>query len=498
MSSTSVRLLVAVLLVAGCAQRPELPAPALPLTRTPDAAFRAQPPVPEPSEVPAAPEVREQKLANGVSVLVVERPSRPVATVMLVVRNAGRESAAEPRGLGALTARTLRFGTRLSDGRVVAAPALLGVTPQVVSVDDAVALSLETASVAVPEAVGLVASLATRPVFTDAGFSRAMTEHLDDIAVASRSARRHLEDAALERLYGREHPLSQSSLGRSGEVQRITLSQVRAFHAARYRPADMALVVVGGVQADRVFERAERELGGWTSDAPEAPREPAPAVIRYAGKRPLVAFENAVSMTTLLLAAAGPGVNDPDWYAFWLGATALSGSALSRGQSALSNHDVKSYGVGAGRRVRTSSSDVFVSFAVEHEDVQDSLETMLGLVDSLGDAPLRPEELARLRAGYLSQLTESCATNFGCAKLLSSFYVVGWPASELGKLRSKISAVTSADVQRAARKWLTRDRVQVAAVTDLREGGRTLVGFGPVSWYSLETSVTHDAAAGVE
>lgn len=483
------RLLVVAVVLAGCAQRPELPRPSLPLTRTPEAAFRARPPAPEPSEVPAAPEVLERRLPNGVSVLVVERPSLPVATVLLVVRNAGRESAAEPRGLGALTARALRFGTRLGDGRVVSAPALLGIKPEIGTADDAVVLKLETASVGVSEAVGLLASLATRPVLTGAGFSHAMTEHLDAVAVASRSTGQHLAEAALERLYGRDHPLAQRGLGRSEEVQRITLSQVRAFHAARYRPADTALVVVGDARAAQVFERAERELGGWTSDAPEVPREPAPAIIRYAGKRPVVAFRSAGSMTHVLLAAAGPGANDPDWHPFWLGATALSGGALSRGHTALSHHDVKSYSVVSGRRVRLSSSDLLVGFAVEHEDVLASLETMLGLADALGRVPLGPEELERARARYLLEVTEAYGSNADCARLLANLFVAGSPASDFATLRSKTLAVTSADVQRVARKWLTRDRVQIGAATHPRYGGQALAELGPVSWYSLATTI---------
>jgi zinc protease len=490
MSLHCARLLLAAVLFAGCTSRPELPAPTLPLTRTPDADFRSRAPVPDIREIPAPPQVQERMLRNGASVLVVERPSRPVATVAVVVRRAGRESASEPRGLGALVARTLRFGTRLADGREIATPSLLGQMPAVLSTEDSVVIALDTHAVAVPEAVGLVASLAARPVFTDAGFALAVSEQLDAIALSSRSSGDHLRQAALERLYGEGHVLSQPLLGRSEQVRAIPLSRISAFHAARYRPEDTALVVVGDVSAGQVFDAAERELGVWSSGAPAQPREPAPAVVEYRGERPLVAFSGYVGMTTLMLAIPGPGGADPEWHAYWLAATAVSGHALSRGQQALSHHDVKSYAVTRGSWIRETSSDLFISFSVEHDDIADSLTTMLNLVSSLGDAPLGQAELARVRAGYLAALTDAYASNRGCAALLASFFTAARPASELGALRARVLAITAADVQRAARRWFSKKRLQIAAFTRVDEGGYDLTQFGRVHWFGLEKTVT--------
>ncbi len=489
MTSYRARLLLMAVLVAGCTSRPELPAPSLPLTRTPDAAFRSRAPEPDASDAPAPPDVQERKLQNGASVLVVERRERPAATVLVVVRRAGRESAAEPRGLGALVARTLRFGTRLANGRDVAMPSLLGQAPVVLSTDEALVVALDTYAAAVPEAVGLVASLAARPVFTEAGFSHALSEQLDRIAWSSRSLGAHLRQAALERLYGEGHALSEPLLGRSERVRTIPLSLIKAFHAARYRPEDTALVVVGDASAAQVFERAERDLGTWSSEAPALPPERAPALVGHRGQRPLVAFSGGPSMTSFLLAIPGPGRNDPDWHAFSLAATAVSGLVLSRGQQALSHHDVKSYSVERDSWVRHASSDLFVSFAVEHEDTADSLETMLRLIGSLGDAPLAPAELERVRARHLADLREAYASNDGCATLLASLYAAGWPASELGALRQRVAVVTAVDVQRAARRWLTKDRVQIAAYTRPDRSAYDLAQFGRVDWFRFETAV---------
>jgi zinc protease len=478
------------MLPAGCSFRPELPGPSLPLARTPDAEFRARPPAAAVREAAPAPLVHTRQLENGLSVFVVERSSRPIASVMLVVRHAGREAATDPRGLGSLVARTLPFATRLSDGRVLGNPTLLGRSPAVFTTEDAAVLALDTHAAAMPKAVAVLASLATRPVFSEVGLSRALSDQLDAIANSTRSQERHLREAALERLYGEGHPLARPALGVSSEVRNISLTQIRSFFAARYRPAATALVIAGDVSADRVFEAAERELGSWSSAAPEPPREPVPTVINHAGDRPLVALTSGSALTTLLITIPGPGGGNPDWLPFSLAGTAISGLALSRGNQALSHHDVKSYGVVSRVSEREASSELFLSFAVEPADIEDSLETMLGLVDSLAEKPLSAAELERVRASYLTALTEIYASNAGCVGLIAAHFRAGLPAADLASIRARIAWITATDVQEAARRWLSRDRIQIAAFTNPYEGGRALSSFGRVDWFSLEKTVT--------
>jgi zinc protease len=478
------------MLLAGCSFRPQLPGPSLPLGRTPDAEFRARSPEPVAREAAAAPLVHTRQLGNGLSVFVVERNSRPIASVMLVVKRAGREAATDPRGLSSLVARTLSFGTRLSDGRVLSSPSLLGRTPAVFTTEDAAVLSLDTHAAATPEAIGVLASLATRPVFSEPGLSQALNEQLDAIANRTRSPVTHLREAALERLYGEGHPVARPALGISSEVRKISLAQVRSFFAARYRPAETALVIAGDVSADRVFQVAERELGSWASVAPEPAHESAPLLIEHAGDRPLVAFTSGSALTTVLITIPGPGAGNPDWLPFSLAGTAISGLALSRGNQALSHHDIKSYGVGNRVSEREASSELFLSFAVEPVDIEDSLETMLGLIASLGQKPLSAAELERVRARYLTALAESYASNTGCAELIAAHFRAGLPAADLAAIRARVARMTAADVQEAGRRWFSKHRIQIAAFTDPYQGGRALSSFGPVDWFSLETTVT--------
>jgi zinc protease len=493
MSASSPRraaLTLALLGLTACSSRPELPPPVLPLTRTPDAAFRAQAPPADMADAPKVPVVHEARLDNGTTVLVVERRSLPTATVFAVVRHAAREGYREPSGLGALTARTLLFGTRLSDGRVLANPSLFGRIPAVFSTDDAVVLGVETLSSGVPQAIGIVASLASRPVFTEAGLSQASSDQLDLIAVRSREAGDHLRQAALERLYGEGHGLARPPFGTSESVRSIPLARVASFHAARYRPSETAVVVVGDVAHDTVFETAARELGSFSSTLPAPAPDPPPVVHGRGGKPAIAAFRAGRGLVTFVVTVAGPGVADPDWLPFSLVGTALSGLALSRGNQALSHHDVKSYGVTRETRIGETSSELHLSFAVEPEDLTDSLGTMLRLIETFGQLPVSDEELRRVRAHYLTRLAEQYSNNWGCASLLAGFFARGRASTAFTSVPSEVASVTARDLRRAAQRWFSRDRVQITAVANPHESGYELAAFGRVEWFGFQSILT--------
>ena len=417
---------------------------------------------------------------------VVERRALPIAAIVVAMRNAGRESASDPAGLSALVARTVLSGVRLGNGQVVAMPSVHGRALTVLQNDDATLFGIEVVAGAVPLAIELVASVVSRPVLDVPAFDFAMNQQLDAAAEQSRSRFFHLQAASLQSLYGVEHVLARAPLGTQKTLRTISASKVSAFYRARYRPSSTGLFVVGDVEAERVFELAERHLGSWAADGSEPGADTAPRVRVSQARRSLMAFSAGGSTATVLLTVPGPGHLDADRVPFDLVGTALSGSALSRGNRELSHHDVKSYGVWSLSHVRARASELFLGFTVEPEDLGESLARMLDLMASVGERPFAAPELERVRAHHLGNLSDMHAKNSTFALHLAELFGQGGSPGEFARLYERVRSVTSAELQRAAVAWFRRDRVQVAVVANPYENGRTLRRFGNVEWFELE------------
>jgi predicted Zn-dependent peptidase len=70
------------------------------------------------------------------------------------------------------------------------------------------------------------------------------------------------------------------------------------------------------------------------------------------------------------------------------------------------------------------------------------------------------------------------------------YYVTSWrfklPADYWDKYPERITAVTQAQVQAAAKKYLDNPRLQIVAVGDPTKVADVLKGFGPVEAYDTE------------
>ena len=72
-------------------------------------------------------------------------------------------------------------------------------------------------------------------------------------------------------LYGDVHPYGRRPRGSVESVERISRASLQAFHAARFRPSALSLVIVGDVEPARAIESASRAFASWKAGPPADP-----------------------------------------------------------------------------------------------------------------------------------------------------------------------------------------------------------------------------------
>src|SRR5204862_5988332 len=77
-------------------------------------------------------------------------------------------------------------------------------------------------------------------------------------------------------LFGDAHPYGQPVDGLERTLDAITLDDVRAFHAAHYRPNHASLVVAGDFDAETLQGELERMLAQWQPGPPPPGPRPMP------------------------------------------------------------------------------------------------------------------------------------------------------------------------------------------------------------------------------
>ena len=104
-------------------------------------------------------------------------------------------------------------------------------------------------------------------------------------------------------------------------------------------------------------------------------------------------------------------------------------------------------------------------------------------VVSIQDKPVDAVELARAKAYVALAIPGNFETNSGIAGELAELNTFGLPLNSVSEFITKVNAVTIADVQRVAKKYLPVNRATIVVVGDLAKvkAGVEKLGLGSVT-----------------
>jgi zinc protease len=137
-------------------------------TRAADIKMPAELPPYGPMQLPQAPKVQSEKLANGLTVWLVEQNNLPKAAVTLTLRGGYCADPADARGISDLLANAVKLGTSTLNARQIAerSQAAGGDLTAEASTEN-LTVSIEPLSEHVSDSIALLSDLATHASFPE-------------------------------------------------------------------------------------------------------------------------------------------------------------------------------------------------------------------------------------------------------------------------------------------------------------------------------------------
>jgi zinc protease len=274
--------------------------------------------------VAASPAIEHWTTDRGVAVYFVAAPEIPMLDVRLVFAAGSARDGARP-GIAALTNDLLTEGTATLSpdefhGRLDATGAILGSG----SLRDMAWLSLRTLT-REPQratALGLLADLLRAPRFDEAVFSRQRDQSLAGLKRALESPGTLGSRAFFRALYG-AHPYGSPPEGTAESLARLTLADLRDFHARHYVARNLTLAIVGALSRDEAAALAETLSAALPEGAPAPALPPLPA---YAPVTEHIEFSSAQSH--LFVGQRGLAREDPDYFPLLVANHVLGGNGV--------------------------------------------------------------------------------------------------------------------------------------------------------------------------
>lgn len=435
-----------------------------------------------------------QRLANGLTVISVPVPGRPLLAAELVVPGGGATEPAALAGVTTLAARALSEGTSERDAQAfIEATERLGAAISAGASWEALSVSLAVPRRHLDAGLGLLAEMTVRPVFPEVEVERLRAQRLNDLLQAAADPGRRVERAFTETLYAPGAAYRRPLGGDEVSVPRLDQEALVRRHRTLLRPELATLIMAGDLEGLDILGLAERHLGAWPQ--PDEPREDvetapgaglrtdesAPDAAAPEGRRVVLVDRPGSAQSEVRVGHVGLPRRIPDYHAVAVLQTLLGGLFNSRLQRLLREERGYTYGIGAGFAFRRGAGPFAVRTAVQTEVTAPALRDILGVLAGLTTEPPTEEELRVARDYLVGVFPLRFEEADRVAGAVGELVALDLPDDEMDRYRPAVAAVGVDDVARAARHI----RPAEAAIVIVGDAGRIRGGleeggFGPL------------------
>ena len=444
---------------------------------------RSKPPAVGPAPSLKMPAIQKSRLSNGLAVWIVEHHEVPLAQVNLIIRSG---SAADPigkYGVGSLAAAMLDEGAGTRSALDLAdAIEFLGANLSTTSSFDYSAVRMSVPVSRLGDALPLMADVGLRPTFPAGELERLRKERLTGLLQARDNPAALIQLAFPRVVFGPTHRYGTSANGLPPAIESFTVDDLRTFYRAHYRPDNATLLVVGDVTPASLLPALEKSFGGWKADGMAALVAGVPAAPQLTRRQIYLVDKPEAAQSQIRIGWVGVPRSTPDYVPLEVLNTILGGSFTSRLNQNLREKNGYSYGASSGFDMRQSPGPFLATAGVQTDKTADALREFFVELDGIL-TPVPGDELSKAKNYVALGFPGEFETTGDLARKLEELVVYNLPDDTFSGFVAKVTAVTAADLQKAAARYIQPDRMAVVIVGDRRviEGPVRQLNLGPIN-----------------
>jgi len=267
------------------------------------------------------------------------------------------------------------------------------------------------------------------------------------------------------------HPV----IGWMSDIQQLTLEDLKHWYETWYAPNNATVVVVGDVVPDEVFQLAKQYFGSLS--AKKLPHLKIAPELSTVGQREIVVKAPAKLPWVIMgfnVPTAKEGDNNWEVYALDVMTGILDGGRSARFEKELVRDQqiVSSISTNYSPFERLDSLLTVSAIPAANHSIDDVKKAVLKQIEILQQNLVSPTELARVKAQVMAQKIYKDDSIKGQAEEIGSLVSVGLPWQLRDTYVKNIQAVTPAQIQQVAKKYLVSDRMTIAVLEPLPLTGK--------------------------
>jgi len=432
------------------------------------------------------PRATEKTLSNGLTVLIMENHRLPLISLQYNISDAGPlyEPAAIP-GLASATAQMLTQGTKTKTSVQIAEQiAQLGASLNAASGFGSAVTVISASGLKdnFDQWFALANDVLLNPTFPADELNR-LKQRQKAALRQQRTSPTFLSNETFSRVVYGTHPASRIS-ATNESIDSFTTEALAKWHQDRYTPQNSILAIAGDVNPAELIPRLETMLAGWKkTDLKEVlPPNPKAATEK---KIYLIDRPNSVQ-TSIMLGNIAVDRRDPDYIPLQVFNHILGGSGAARLFLNLREVHGYTYGVYSALTALKYPGPWRAYGDFRTEVTGGAMTEFFKEFQRIRDERVPASELDDAKRAIVASFALSLESNNDLLGYAIVRKIYGFPDDYWDTYPAKIMAITAADVQRVARKYLNPENLQVVAVGDLSKIKSVMEKYGSVEIYDTD------------
>jgi zinc protease len=401
-------------------------------------------------------------LPNGTVVIVQETRFSPAVTINMAFRAGSLDEPDQLTGLAWFLGRTIDRGTATRSADAIA-EALddRGVALKATTNRHVVTLSCTCLAEDFQDVLAVVADVARNPVFPQDEIDKRRAETITQIRQDEDNTGIRASEALQGLLYGPAHPYGRPAKGTIASVERFRREDLAAYHAVRFAPSTLSVVIVGDVTAAAAAAAVHRAFEDW--HVTPLPAREVPPVPYYAARQQATIEVADKSQSDIAYGFTSISRLDPTYCHHWvmnniLGQFGLGGRLAEniRERQGMAYYAYSAFDPSLG------PGPLVIRAGVDPANVDRALAAIDAEVGALGRDGATERELQETRQYLIGSIPRLLETNQSIALFLQTAEFFGLGLDYDRRLPALLRAVTLDDVKAAAASVLQPERACVA------------------------------------
>ena len=428
--------------------------------------FRRQMPQPLPPRPLNLPEPFEARLANGLTVVLIEDRRLPLINLRLAFRSGDVNDPAELPGLSDMMTHLLTEGTATRTSRQIAEQIeRLGATLSVGSASDFTTIAASGLSIYVEDILELVADVTLRATFPENEVALAR-ENTEQMLIQQRAQPTFLASERMAQVMFGTHPYSRIS-PTSEMLAALTRDDLISFRQSTFIPNNAVLIAIGDFDHDSLVARIEQLFSEWESA--EISQPAFPQLPDHGSRRAYVIDRPGSAQSNIVIANQSITRTSPDYFPLLLMHTILGANASSRLFMNLREEKGYTYGAYSNLDARRLAGTFRATAEVRTAVTGASLQEFFYELNRIRDAAVSTEEITNAKSYLTGVVPIRIETQEGLIDQLVSIKMFDLPDDFLKTYRDQVSAVSTEDIQRVAQAYVRPDQAALVVVGDAAE-----------------------------